>query len=108
MSVVDVPGVDVGSPAVLRVELVVKVDPASVTTNSEGPTGSSLEQRKRPQITLSRKQQLRFKLLSDHGGPADSEGGKNESKADDRCLEIYRKSKVIESALLIYLVNFQG
>ena len=35
MSVVDVARVDLSGPAVLRVELVVKVDPASVTTNSE-------------------------------------------------------------------------
>ena len=44
MSVVDLAGVDVRSPAVLRVELVVKVDPAPVTqTNSEeqlGPAGN--------------------------------------------------------------------
>ena len=45
MSVVDVAGVDLSGPAVLRVELVVKVDPASVTTNSERPAGSSGEQR---------------------------------------------------------------
>ena len=31
LSVVDVPGVDVSSPAILRVELVVQVDPAPAT-----------------------------------------------------------------------------
>ena len=44
MSVVDLAGVDVCSPPVLRVELVVKVDPAPVTqTNSKeqlGPAGN--------------------------------------------------------------------
>ena len=43
VSVVDVSGVDVGRPAVLRVELVVEVDPPSVKTNSQnqpGPAGT--------------------------------------------------------------------
>ena len=40
MSVVDVPGVDVSSPAVLRVKLVVQIDPASASKKCEEPPGN--------------------------------------------------------------------